>query len=600
MAGRVSNEFIQELLSRVDIVSVINSQVPLTQAGREYKACCPFHNEKTPSFYVSPAKQFYHCFGCGESGTAIQFMMNYGNYRFLDAVEELAASVGMKVPRTYSGSPQHGDFNILLELMAKVSSAYQNQLYQSTSSAQAKKYLKARDITPEVARQFELGYAPDEWDFLLKKFGRNEKDKVLLEKAGLIIRKENKTYDRFRGRLMFPIEDRRGRVIGFGGRVIGEGEPKYLNSPETILFKKGNELFGFKKALRAIKNEERVLVVEGYTDVVGLAQFGVSNAIATLGTAVTPFHVKELFRAADEVVFCFDGDFAGNKAAWRAMQTTLPAMQDGHMVSFVFLPEGQDPDSMVREEGAQAFRERMSQGEPITEFIFRGLLRRSDISRTDGKAKFAKEFGKVIAELKGGHLRRMMIAEVAKLTGMSESSILSVLGPGETKRVIERSVPSGMNLHTLAGKSIVMLVQHPELGQLADELEDVGLLPDPNSRLLAEVLRYIQREPEIKTAQLVENFRATEYFDQIRMFASENYFSSNSSDGALEAEFKGIVMRLRERVTRQKTQNLLSNPDSQLEDADLQDALQQMKDDYFIKRGTRAGPGKAPSGITEH
>ena len=585
MAGRIPNEFIQELLSRADIVSVINSHVPLTQAGRDFKACCPFHNEKTPSFYVSPVKQFYHCFGCGESGTAIQFLMKYGNYRFPDAIEELATSVGIKVPREFSRSSEHGEYTQIVELMGKVNSEYQAQLYRSARSDEAKAYLKNRGITFEAAQAFGLGFAPDEWDFVLNKFGRSEPERVLLEKAGLIIRKDsNKTYDRFRGRLMFPIEDRRGRVIAFGGRVIGDGEPKYLNSPETVLFKKGNELFGFKKALPAIKSEGKVLVVEGYTDVVGLAQFDIENVVATLGTAVTPFHIKELFRTIDDVVFCFDGDEAGVRAAWRAVEATLPLIQDGHLVSFVFLPEGQDPDSMVREEGSDVFRERISSGEPITDFIFRMLLNRSNIERTDGRAKFAAEFGKVISKLQHSMLRQMMLAELARRTGLSVSDIRSVLGPVKSNRSVSKATPGKVKLHSLTGRFVSLLVQNPEWGKYTIDLEDVEVLKDPNIWVLSEVLKILRREPTINTAGIVEKFRSSDYFSQVQLFAGAGH---SSSDEELKDEFQGMIMKLRERVAKQHARDVLARRDENKDEADLQDALQQLKDNYVLKKNAQ-------------
>ncbi len=587
MAHRIPKDFIQELVSRVDIVNVINSRVPLTQSGREYKACCPFHNEKTPSFYVSPAKQFYHCFGCGESGTAIQFLMKYSNYRFIDAVEELASSVGMKVPQGYALSSQDSSYKKLLELMEKVNSEYQKQLIKNRDTAVAREYLKKRRISFEAVQNFGLGYAPDRWDFVLKKYGRAEDDRKLLEKAGLIISKENnQCYDRFRGRLMFPIENRKGQVIGFGGRVIGEGEPKYLNSPETVLFKKGNELFGFRKAIPAIKAEEKVLVVEGYTDVVVLSQFGVENVVATLGTAITSFHVRELFRTIDNVVICFDGDDAGVRAAWRAVGAILPEMADGHLVSFIFLPQGQDPDSMIREEGSEAFRERMSNGEPITDFIFRMLLRRSDINRADGRAKFAAEFGKVIERLKHGLLRQMMLLELSKRTGLSVSDLASVLKPPPSERGVTKSVTGPINPHTLTGRFISLLVQNPHWGKHAVDLEDVEILPDPNIKLLSAVLRCVRRESELSTAALVEKFRETNYFSQIQFYASvkHDWASEDHSD-----EFEGVLLKVQERITDQKNKMLLAGFQDAINDEDYKDALQRVRDKHALKKRAQAG-----------
>ena len=428
MPSTIPSDFIQELLARVDIVDVINTSVPLAKSGREYKACCPFHNEKTPSFFVNPAKQFYHCFGCGESGTAISFLMKYRNLQFRETIEELASIAGMEIPVDRSRRPSSGDFERLLELMTQVQSAFKHELHRGEHSSSPRDYLKSREISREAALKFGIGYAPDRWDFLLNKFGRNAQDCKLLEKAGLVASNEKgKTYDRFRDRLMFPITDRRGRVIGFGGRIIGSGEPKYLNSPETLLFKKSNELFGLHEALTPIKQAGKVLVVEGYTDVVALSQSGVENVVATLGTATTPFHVRALFQTAPEIVFCFDGDAAGRTAAWRAMESALPMMYDGKLVSFVFLPQGHDPDSMIREEGKEKFLERISSGEPITNFIFRILLENTDMNRHDGKAKLVEDFKPLYSKLPDSTLRQLMLTELVQYTGLTEGFILSRL-----------------------------------------------------------------------------------------------------------------------------------------------------------------------------
>ncbi len=586
MAGHISKNFIQELLSRIDIVDVINSRVPLTPAGREYKACCPFHNEKTPSFYVSPVKQFYHCFGCGESGTAIQFLMNYGNYQFLDAIEELASIAGLEVPKGYVQSHQQEGYTQLLELMEKINAEYQRQLYKNPESAAAREYLKERGITFEAAQEFGLGFAPNEWSFVQNKYGKTKNDLNMLERAGLIVVKKDSVYDRFRGRLMFPIEDRRGRVIAFGGRVISEGEPKYLNSPETILFKKSNELFGFKKALQAIKTEEKVLVVEGYTDVIVLAQYGVNYAVATLGTAVTPSHVKQLLRTIHNVVFCFDGDEAGVRAAWRAVESTLPVMEDGHLVSFVFLPEGEDPDSMVRREGGEAYRERMSNGEPIAEFIFRTLLEQSDISRTDGRARFAAEFGKVISGLRPGMLRQMMLSDLATRTGLSESAIKSVLETPTSEHSASRSKPAASIDFSLTGQFISLLIQYPQFVKYVTELKGIEKLRDSNIRLLVVVLKTVQKNPELNTASLVEKFRGTDYFAQVKLFAISR---DNYSEAELEQKFKGIVMKIQERIIKQENQLKISQSDHTLDDEELQDFLQRLRDQDMLKKNVKEG-----------
>ena len=349
----IPNDFIQTLLSRVDIVDVVDRSVPLRKAGANYQACCPFHSEKTPSFTVSPTKQFYHCFGCGAHGTAIGFLMEYGGKSFPEAVEQLARDAGLTVPRVESADErerreQSGD---LADTLLTAARHYRGRL---KDSPEAIAYLKRRGLTGQVAAHFGIGYAPDAWQGLATAFPDYENP--ALEAAGLVVRGDGgKRYDRFRDRVMFPIHDTRGRVIGFGGRVLENGEPKYLNSPETALFSKGKELYGLYLARNAIRAADRVLVVEGYMDVVALAQHGIEYAVATLGTATTPFHAQKLFRLSDRVVFCFDGDTAGRKAAWRALENTLPVLADGKEARFLFLPDGQDPDDFVRAPGKAAF-----------------------------------------------------------------------------------------------------------------------------------------------------------------------------------------------------------------------------------------------------
>ncbi|MEK6771534.1 MAG: DNA primase, partial [Pseudomonadota bacterium] len=351
MAGRIPREFIDELLNRVDIVEVIDARVPLKKAGKDYKACCPFHDEKTPSFTVSQTKQFYHCFGCGKNGSAIGFLMDYENLSFPEAVTDLAQRVGLTVPTEASGTaaPDSGS-HALLDLLNEAGRFYRNQLRSHPSAGKAIDYLKGRGLSGEITQSFGIGYAPEGWDNLTKVLGKDDPTRDQLVAAGLAAKKEGGGYyDRFRNRVIFPIHDHRGRIVGFGGRVMDpKDEPKYLNSPETALFHKGRELYGLFRARDAIKKSGRVLVVEGYMDVVALAQHGIDYAVATLGTAATRDHLDRLYRHAPEVVFCFDGDRAGREAAWRALETTLPLLHEGRQASFLFLPEGEDPDTLVR------------------------------------------------------------------------------------------------------------------------------------------------------------------------------------------------------------------------------------------------------------
>ena len=380
----IPNDFIQTLLARVDIVEVVDRLVPLKKAGANYVACCPFHSEKTPSFSVSPTKQFYHCFGCGAHGTAIGFLMEYAGKTFPDAVDDLARDAGLTVPRVERAGDQErreaeADLTEHLLVAAKF---YRAELKQSPRAID---YLKGRGLTGAIAARFGLGYAPDGWQSLERAFPKY--DDPALEAAGLVIAGEGgKRYDRFRDRVMFPIHDTRGRVIGFGGRVLDRGEPKYLNSPETPVFSKGRELYVLFQARGAIREASYVVVVEGYMDVVALAQHGVGNAVATLGTSTTPVHAQKLFRLTDTVVFCFDADNAGRKAAWRALENTLPMLADGKNAKFLFLPEGEDPDDFVRKRGKAAFEGLVSSAVPLSEFLLSTLVAAHPPASAEGRA----------------------------------------------------------------------------------------------------------------------------------------------------------------------------------------------------------------------
>ena len=355
---RIPQQFIEELLGRADIVELIDKRVPLKKQGREFAACCPFHNEKSPSFFVSPVKQFYHCFGCGAHGTALSFLIEYEHMEFPEAVRELASLVGMEMPQLERGEDKTSVLAPLYEVLDRAARYYREQLKRAP---QAIDYLKNRGLTGEIAAEFGLGYVPAGWDNLLKVVGTDSGSQQALLGAGMLIEKEgeHRFHDRFRERVMFPIRDSRGRIIGFGGRILDKGEPKYLNSPETALFHKGRELYGLYEARQALRDIPRLLVVEGYMDVVALAQYGLRYAVATLGTSTTEEHLKKLFRVAPEVVFCFDGDRAGRAAAWRALENALPEAQDGRQIRFLFLPDGEDPDTLVRKEGKDAFEKRI-------------------------------------------------------------------------------------------------------------------------------------------------------------------------------------------------------------------------------------------------
>lgn len=422
--------FIDDLLNRLDIVEVVDHRVKLKKSGKNYMACCPFHDEKTPSFTVSPDKQFYYCFGCGASGNAIGFLMEYERQGFVDAVENLAKLAGVEVPRE-EDSPQlrqhHFKQKNLYDILEKASTYYQLQLKQNLKRDPAVRYLQQRGLSGAIAKQFGVGYAPPGWDNLLIKYGLNEEDIGLLVDSGLVIRRDdNKLYDRFRHRIMFPIRDTRGRAIGFGGRVLDDSKPKYLNSPETDVFHKGRELYGLFEARMANRELQQLLVVEGYMDVIALAQYGINNAVATLGTACGEDHLRLAFRYTQQVVFCFDGDNAGRKAAKRALLNSLTSMDDGRQIKFLFLPEGQDPDSLVRQIGAERFRAQINDALPLEDFLFDAAAEGIDIHTMNGRARFSKVAAPLLNQLPSGVYRELMFTNLAKRTGLSGPAIMEL------------------------------------------------------------------------------------------------------------------------------------------------------------------------------
>ncbi|MDP2811463.1 MAG: DNA primase [Rhodocyclaceae bacterium] len=427
----IPESFIQELLGRIDIVDVVERYMPLRKAGANHSACCPFHSEKTPSFTVSASKQFYHCFGCGAHGSAIGFVMQYSGLGFIEAVEDLAHGIGMQVPQVAARHAAEGAKKApLTELMARAARFYRDRL---KASPKAVDYLKSRGLTGEIAAKFGLGYAPDDWQGLQKIFPDYD-DPALAECGLVIVNEQGRRYDRFRDRVMFPILDQRGNVIGFGGRVLGQSDdgaatgPKYLNSPETPLFEKGRELYGLTQARQAIREADTVIVVEGYMDVVALAQHGVANAVATLGTATTPHHVHKLLRQASRIVFCFDGDAAGRKAAWRALEASLEQLADDKSAGFLFLPAEHDPDSFVRAEGADAFRRLVAQPTLLSEFLLREIKSRVDLSTHEGRAGLMPEARPLLQRLAAPMLRMQLVKAVAEAAALSQAEVEAACG----------------------------------------------------------------------------------------------------------------------------------------------------------------------------
>ncbi|HRD66798.1 MAG TPA: DNA primase [Candidatus Competibacter sp.] len=506
MAGRIPQEFLDQLLGRVDLVEIVNARVPLRRAGREFVACCPFHAEKTPSFSVSPRKQFYHCFGCGVHGNAIGFLMAYERLEFPDAVEELARLAGLDLPQTPAG--QSAAFSKpSLEWIARADHFFRQQLREHPLRQRAVDYLRQRGLTGQIANAFGIGYAPPGWENLGKALceaGATAEDLVA---AGLIGRDEQgRPRDRFRDRIIFPIRDRRGRVIAFGGRALdGDTAPKYLNSPETPLFHKGSELYGLYEARTHNQQLRRLLVVEGYMDVVALAQHDISYAVATLGTATTTEHVERLFRAVNDLIFCFDGDRAGRAAAWRALDATLPFLRDGRQVGFLFLPEGEDPDTLVRGEGRTAFEQRLEQVTPLAEYLFAELRAQADPNTLAGRARLAELARPLLEKLPDGHFRDLMEERLRH-----EAQLLSTrLRPPPSTA----TNPADRNLRltrTPLRKAIALLLYKPELAQEVSESQLVfreeGKL---GVKLLADMIAILRTNPNLTTAALLERYRGT-------------------------------------------------------------------------------------------
>jgi DNA primase len=566
MAGRIPKQFIDELLTRSDIVDVIDSYVPLKRAGKDYKACCPFHEEKTPSFTVSVDKQFYHCFGCGAHGSAIGFLMDYEHMSFVEAVEDLAARAGLKVPKeagVVSGQDKDTGTD-LLEILREASRFYRQQLREHPQAGRAVEYLKGRGITGEIAHEFDLGFAPDGWDNLLRALGKDDASREALARAGLTVKKESGGYyDRFRDRVMFPIEDHRGRVVAFGGRVIDKGEPKYLNSPETPLFHKGRELYGLFHAREAIKRENRVLVVEGYMDVVALAQFGVDFAVATLGTATTRDHLERLFRHAPEVIFCFDGDRAGREAAWRALDNALPALREGWQASFLFLPEAEDPDTLVRKEGKNAFLARLKTATPLPEYLFDNLMRQVDMNRMDGRARLVELARPLLSKMPPGVLRQMMLDRLAELSRMDVGKLPVLSGntePASFFRPAMRGSSGPQEPPSIVRRAIALMLQHPVLAEKLSNESELADLDLPGMPLFLELHVMLKNSPTMNTAAIIESFSDSEHQHHLSRLAVWDYPALAEN---VEMEFSVVISRLCDVLSKQRTERLLQKQHAQ-------------------------------------
>jgi DNA primase len=625
MPGRIPQAFLDDLLDRVDIVEVIDRRVKLKKSGKNYSARCPFHEERSPSFSVNPEKQFYYCFGCGAGGNALTFLMEYDNLEFPQAVDNLASSAGMEVPRepTRGGrDPQQQEQSNkpLYELLEKVSHYYQQQLRSHSEAHGAVDYLKSRGLTGEIAKQFDLGFAPPGWDTLHSGLGGGDDLQELLIKAGMLVKNEKgRVYDRFRDRVMFPIRDRRGRVIAFGGRVLGDDKPKYLNSPETGIFHKGRELYGLYQARQSARKLERILVVEGYMDVIALAQHEITYATATLGTATSQTHLEQVYRLCPEVVFCFDGDEAGRKAAFRALEAALPCMEDGRQARFLFLPEGQDPDDAVRSGGQAQFEELLGNAVPLESFLFDSVSQGLDVTTLDGRARMSKLALPYIRKLPEGVFQQLMFQALAERTGLELSSLMKLETPPPPLEVPPDYTPepnyeppadydglpqpdsaqpaarprpepgqhfkqpgATAGYSNLAQAAIALLLHRPDIARLisTEQLEgDLEGAAGEDGQLLQNLLQLLHRRPDSSTAMLLGHWYGTPEGDLLSRLAGQERLIPTTG---IEQQFMDTIQALEQlpqqsKLTEQVDKLKLTNyaEVSDLEKQRLKELLQE-------------------------
>lgn len=569
MSGLIPQPFINELLQRTELVELIDGYVPLKKRGNSYLACCPFHNEKTPSFNVIAKKQFYHCFGCGANGNAISFVMNYLNQNFIEAIETLAARAGLQVPRDPGQAEKTQQSLSLYKLMEQICQYYQQML--KTSGEKAVNYLRQRGLTGEMAKLYQLGYAPAGWRSLEQQF---KSHKEALITTGMLVRNdEGQIYDRFRDRIMFPIYDRLGRIIGFGGRSLDDNQkPKYLNSPETIIFQKNRELYGLHQALNSHNNVDTIIIVEGYMDVIALAQHGITNAVAALGTATSTYHIQLLSKHTRRLVFCFDGDNAGLQAAWRALESTLPHLDSGIDANFSFLPDGHDPDSLVREEGAERFKGRLETAMPLSQFLFDNLLKNIDLKGSAGKTQLIQAAKPYLRTIPQGPYKQLIIDELSRLT-LIENHRLT--------QMIEQQLDQKNNLSNTISRSpirlaIALLIQHPEIYQQANTAISNIHLDGEGQELLQKLLQQVAAAPTINTATLIETWRDSEFFESLGKLAAWDH---QVPDEALLKEFSDILEFLQKQNLDNKINEFLAKSRKQgltvAEKLQLQDLLKQ-------------------------
>lgn len=556
MAGRIPRAFINNLLARTDIIDLIDARVKLKKKGKNFHACCPFHDEKTPSFTVNDEKQFYHCFGCGAHGNAIDFLMNYERLEFVESIEELAALHDLDVPYEKGTGPNQQERHqrqSLYELMDKLSGFYKQALQAQTAS-DARHYLQQRGLSEAIINYFAIGFAPPGWDNVYKRFGRSAEDRASLNDADMLVVNDNgRTYDRFRDRIIFPIRDKRGRVIAFGGRILGEGQPKYLNSPETDIFHKGRQLYGLYEAQQQHPELSRLLVVEGYMDVVALAQFGINYAVASLGTATTAEHIQLLYRATDRVICCYDGDRAGREAAWRALENALPYLTDGRQLRFMFLPDGEDPDTLVRKIGKAVFEQYIEQAQPLSTFLFETLMPQVDLSSPDGRSKLSTLALPLIGQVPGETLRLYLRQQLGNKLGILDDSQLEKLLP---KAAMKANIsPQPRIKRTTMRILIGLLVQNPRLSVLVPAVQGLEKADQPGVPLFVELVQACQAQPGLTTGQLLEHYRENKSYSQLETLATWNHMII---DEMIEATFVDTLSSLYDSILEHRQEALIA------------------------------------------
>ncbi|AUB79239.1 DNA primase [Spiribacter roseus] len=557
MAGRIPDSFIDELLARIDIADVVGERVQLKRSGSNQMGLCPFHGEKTPSFTVSTDKQFYHCFGCGAHGSAIRFLMEYDRLDFREAVAQLAQMAGMEMPENTADAGVQNNHAPLFAVLERADRSYQQWLRQHPQRQRAIDYLQKRGLSGEIARRFGIGFAPPGWDNLLGRLGAADE----LKQAGLVIERDGgRVYDRFRDRIMFPIRDRRGRTVGFGGRVLDDGEPKYLNSPETPVFHKGESLYGLYEVLQADRQPADIVVVEGYMDVVALAQHGLPRAVATLGTATSTRQVERLLKTTGDIIFCFDGDSAGRQAAWRALENALPTMRQGRQIRFLFLPDGEDPDSLVRSHGREGFEAQLQHATPLSDYLIERLEADTDMQSMDGRARFVEKALPLLQRLPPDVYRHMLCERVAGLARLETDYLEGVVDGRETLTRDQRArrrepvaVDNAGVRRTPVRLAIALLLESPALAQGVDDLDALRRLNDlPGLPLLVDMLELARQDPHLNSSAILERFRDSEHEGALWKLATWNHLVP--AEG-LEAEFGDAMAQIRRiAVERRLTQ----------------------------------------------